>query len=149
MRGPSGPMSSTCMRMRAYICVLAHVRLRTRTCVFVCVCVRVCVRARTCERALCTCVCVRLCAYMRACIVYLCVRVCVCVYVCTRVRVCMHVGVCVCMQGRVRACTWEGSEDALPLGPSSPIEGQPAKLFVHLGDLDPLDCLSPFILRNN
>jgi hypothetical protein len=56
---------------------------------------------------------------------------------------------CVCMRGRVRACTWEGNEGALPLGPSSPIEGQPAKLFVHLGGLDPLDCLPPFILKNN
>ena len=105
--------------------------------------------------------CVRLCTYMRSCIVYLCVRanvcvreyvrirvyVSVCVYicihvpymcVCMRVRVCMHVGVCmcVCMQVHVRACTCEGNEGALPLGPSSPIEGQPPKLFVHLGGLE-------------
>jgi len=54
---------------------------------------------------------------------------------------------CVCMQGSVRACTWEGNEGALPLGPSSPIEGQPAKLFVHLGGLGPLDCLSLSYLK--
>ena len=114
--------------------------------------------------------CVRLCTYMRSCIVYLCVRanvcvreyvrirvyVSVCVYicihvpymcVCMRVRVCMHVGVCmcVCMQVHVRACTCEGNEGALPLGPSSPIEGQPPKLFVHLRGGFP--GLSPFTLK--
>jgi len=38
----------------------------------------------------------------------------------------------------MRACTFEGIEDALPLGvpPSSLKEGQPPKLFVHLGGLE-------------
>ena len=52
MRGPSGPMSCTCMRMHArvhaYVCVHAHVCVRVRTCVCVCVCVNVCMHAGTC-----------------------------------------------------------------------------------------------------
>ena len=86
MRGPSGPMSCTCMRMHAR--VHAYVCVRARTCVFV---------------------------YVHMC-------ACVYVYVCMRVRVYMHVGVCVyvCMHVCVRACTCEGNEGALLLGPSSP-----------------------------
>jgi len=74
--------------------------------------------------------------------VYLCVRayVCVRVYVYVCVRTCVHARRCVCMCVRmrvlVRACTCEGNEGALPFGPSYPIEGQPLKLFVHLGGLD-------------
>jgi len=60
----------------------------------------------------------------------------VCARTCVHVRTCVHarIGVCVCVYAcgyvRVRACTCEGNEGALPLGPSSPIEGQPPKLFV-------------------
>jgi len=60
----------------------------------------------------------------------------VCVLVCVRMRTCVHARRCVCMRVRVRACTCEGNEGALPLGPSSTIEGQPPKLFVHLGGLE-------------
>jgi len=73
----------------------------------------------------CLCECV---VYLRAC-VYGCERTCVCV----RVRVCMHAGVCVyvCVHaGTCRACTCDG---ALPLGPSSPIEGQPPCLSILQG----------------
>jgi len=60
---------------------------------------------------------------------------------------------CVRMRVRVRACTCEGNEGALPLGPSSPIEGQPPKLFVHLGGLEArlgrLSRLVPFMLEIN
>jgi hypothetical protein len=88
-------------------------------CVSVCACV--CVYAYVC---VCACVLVHVCA---CCVlVRVCARVRVCAYVCARTYVCM------------RACTFEGIEDALPLGvpPSSLKEGQPPKLFVHLGGLE-------------
>ena len=161
MLGPSGPMICTCMRMHArvhaYVCVHAHVCVRARTCVFVCVCVCVCVRVRVSVR------CVRACVYscVHTCVHALCtcacVRMCVCVCVCVRERTCVHARRCVCMcvriQVRARACTCEGNEGALPLGPSSPIEGQPPKLFVHLGGLEArlgrLSRLVPFMLEIN
>ena len=83
----------------------------------------------------CTVVCIHACMHC----VLVRARVCVCVCVCVHARTCVHarrcVCMCVCMRGRVRACTWEGNEGALPLGPSSPIEGQPAKRLSTLGAL--------------
>ena len=124
MRGPPGLMSCTCMRMHArvhaYVCVHAHAYVR----------VNVCVCSRTCEHALCTCVCV--CGCVHTCVHALCICACVrmCVCMCARAYVCACAYVCVCMRVCVRACTCEGNEGALPLGPFSPIEGQPFKLFV-------------------
>ena len=124
-----------CARTYACVCMCACVRVRACLCAYVCAC-------STCERALCTCVrvygCVLTCVH--ALCTCACVRMCVCVCVCVRERTCVHARRCVCMcvriQVRARACTCEGNEGALPLGPSSPIEGQPPKLFVHLGGLD-------------
>jgi len=95
------------------------------TCVYMCVCVCVCARAHTCMHA-------RTCVHSRRC-------VCVCM--------------CVCMRVRVRACTCEGNEDALPLGPSSPTEGQPPSCLPTLGalrgGLGGFPGLFPFMLKNN
>ena len=113
-------------RVHAYVCVrtCACVRVCAYLCACACVCVHVhvsvrCVRAcvygcvHTCVHALCICACVRMCVCM-----------------CARAYVCACAYVCVCMRVCVRACTCEGNEGALPLGPFSPIEGQPFKLFV-------------------
>jgi len=107
-------------RVHAYVCVHAHAYVR----------VNVCVCSRTCEHALCTCVCV--CGCVHTCVHALCICACVrmCVCMCARAYVCACAYVCVCMRVCVRACTCEGNEGALPLGPFSPIEGQPFKLFV-------------------
>ena len=138
MRGPSGPLSCTYMRMHARVRACAYVRVCTLACVcaHTCACVaymRACVynRVRTrmhacvlvrvymcvcvCVRTL-TCVCVRV--YIRACMGCVLVRACVCArvrmyaYVC----VCARAGTCVCGRVPVRACDCEGTEDALPLG---------------------------------
>jgi hypothetical protein len=107
MRGPSGPLSCTYMRMHARrvracacmrVCAYVHVCVHARTCV--CACAHVCV---LCVRA---CVCIRLCTYLCACVMYL--------RVCVRIRVCVRV--------RVRACKCEGTEDALSLGVLPPQE---------------------------
>jgi hypothetical protein len=133
------------------------VRRRTCACVRMCACVRLRACLFVCVHV-CVCACI---VYVRACVhgcVRMCVRaLCTCVCVCVRVRVCMHVGVCVyvcarvCMPVRVRACTCEGNEGALPLGPSSTTEGQPPKLFVHpLGALrGGFPSLSPFMRKIN
>jgi len=116
------------LHLHAYARACARVRMRACARLRACECVCVC--SRTCEHALCTCVCV--CGCVHTCVHALCICVCVrmCVCMCARAYVCACAYVCVCMRVCVRACTCEGNEGALPLGPFSPIEGQPFKLFV-------------------
>ena len=136
MRGPSGPLSCTYMRMHAR-------RVRACACMRVCAYVHVCVHARTCVcvRAR-TCACfvyVHACVYgcVRICVRALCTCVCVCVYVCACGYVCVHANV-------------KGLKTPFLLVSFLPKRGPASKLFVPLrGGLGGFPRLSPFMLEIN
>jgi len=126
MRGPSGPVSCTRMRICARVCVCACACVRACVYVRVCAYLYVCVRAHTCVcvfsmcvcvHVVCVCVCVygcvRTCVYLRA--------LCTCPCVCVCVRTCVRAGTCA-RANVVRANACKGIEDALPLGDLSPQE---------------------------
>ena len=125
MRGPSGPLSCTCMRMharvRVYVCVRAHECVCARTYVFVQI--FVCARAhvRTFVRALRTCVRMYAVVYVHA----LCACACVCVRACTCVCACT----CACMR------MWRDWRCPSSWCPSSLREGQPPSCMSTLGSL--------------
>jgi len=66
MRGPSDPLSCTCVCTRTYVCMhtCVHTCVRAHTCVYVhvCVCMCVCVCERVCE-SVCVCACGYVCMY--------------------------------------------------------------------------------------
>jgi len=138
---PSELHVHACVRMRMCACV------RLCTYVRVCACAYVYVYAHTCVRALRTCVRV----YTYVCVVYLCLCMCVRAYVC----MCAYMCACGCVCAYVvRACAWEGIEDALPLGVLPHQER--ASLPICMSTLGALRCglgafssLSPFILKSN
>ena len=105
-----GPLSC-----RVHAC--ARSELHVHACARTCVRMHVCVHKHVSVRA-----CIRLCTYVRVC-------VCVCVFVCVCVHVCAYG--CVCVHAHVK-----GTKTKTSCCPSSPREGQPPKLFVHLGGLE-------------
>jgi hypothetical protein len=144
MRGPSGPLSCTYMRMHARMC--ACVRVRACVCVCVCVCVFVRIRVRVCVR-----IPVRVCVHcVRACVCIHCVRTCVCVrYELVCVFVCARVCVCVCGYVCVHAHV-KGLKISSLLVFSLPKRVPASKLFVPLrGGLTSFPGLSPFMLIIN